>query len=188
MVQPGGLGDRTPSRLLRDMRDLYPDGMSETTLLAFWMSKLPAPVCTIVAGLTGSTEFLAERADRVWETCQSAEVSAIAPNHDRPETNTRRTPPTSAPEQDTRLLALENAIHALTAQVASLATSQAAALSHRPSDRASRQQRDRSRSQSQLRPGEITAGWCYYHDRYGVDARKCRDPCTYSPPTTRKNP
>lgn len=189
MVQPGGLGDRTPSRLLRDMRDLYPDGMSEATLLAFWMGKLPSPVCTVIAGLTGSAEFLAERADRVWEQCQSSEVSAIVPNHGSHESNIniRRTTSTSSSEQDTRFLALESAIHALTAQVASLATSQAAALSHRTNDRASRQQRDRSRSQSQPRPGDITAGWCYYHDRYGVDARKCRDPCTYSS-ATRKNP
>lgn len=25
-------------------------------------------------------------------------------------------------------------------------------------------------------------GWCYYHLRYGNEARQCRQPCTYTPP------
>jgi len=188
MIQPGGMGDRAPSRLLRDMREIYPDGMTETSLLAFWLSKLPPPVRTVIAGLTGSVDFLAERADRVWEASQSSEISAVARDHDLRESHhiTRPIPPAGPPDQDARLLALENAVHALTAQVASLATSQAAALTRTTNDRSTRQQRDRSRSQSQPRP-TITAGWCYYHDQYGADARKCRDPCTYVS-ATRKNP
>ena len=188
MIQPGGMGDRAPSRLLRDMREIYPDGMTEASLLAFWLSKLPSPVRTVIAGLTGSVDFLAKRADRVWEASQSSEISAVTRDHDLRESQhiTRPIPPAGPPDQDARFLALENAIHALTAQVASLATSQAAALTRTTNDRSTRQQRDRSRSQSQPRP-IITAGWCYYHDQYGADARKCRDPCTYVS-ATRKNP
>lgn len=190
MIQPGGMGDRTPSRLLRDMRDIYPEGMSDTALVAFWLSKLPSPVRTVIAGLTGSGDFLAERADRVWEACQAAEISTVAQsssNHVLHEVDsiTQRTTPSSSSEHDARLLALESAVHALTAQVASLATSQAAALSRTTNDRAARQQR--VRSPSQPRANIITSGWCYYHDRYGADAQKCRDPCSYAP-VTRKNP
>ncbi|XP_060878713.1 uncharacterized protein LOC132951039 [Metopolophium dirhodum] len=192
MIQPGGMGDRTPSRLLRDMRDVYPDGMSDNSLVAFWLSKLPPPVRTVIAGLTGSGDFLAERADRVWEACQNTEISAVSRNDDNHGsrehiTTPQRSTPTSSSDQDTRFLALEKAVHALTAQVTALATSQAAALSRPTNDRASRQQRDRSRSLSQPPQSTITAGWCFYHDRYGADARKCRDPCTYVP-ATRKNP
>lgn len=189
MIQPGGMGDRTPSRLLRDMRDVYPDGMSDSSLVAFWLSKLPPPVRTVIAGLSGSGEFLAERADRVWEACQGTEVSAVARDADNHElsTTTRRTTPASPSDYDARFLALENAVHALTAQIASLATSQAAAFSRTTNDRTTRQQRARSVSLTKPQANPITAGWCYYHDRYGVDARKCRDPCTY-PPMTRKNP
>jgi len=31
MIQPGGMGNRTPSRLLRDMREIYPDVMMDTS-------------------------------------------------------------------------------------------------------------------------------------------------------------
>jgi len=67
MIQPGGMGDRAPSRLLLDMREIYPDGMTDSSLLAFWLNKLPPPVHTVITGLIGSVDFLAERADRVWE-------------------------------------------------------------------------------------------------------------------------
>jgi len=162
IIQPGGMGDRTPSRLLRDMRDVYPDGMSDTSLVAFWMSKLPPSVRTVIAGLSGSGDFLAERADRVWEACHGAEISAVAQdldNRDVRESNptTRRPGPPSALE-DTRYIALENAIHALTAQVVTLVTSQAASLARANNDRAPQQQRDCSRSQSQPRPNATSKG------------------------------
>ena len=188
MIQPGGMGDRAPSRLLRDMREIYPADMSDSTLLAFWLSKLPSPVRTVIAGLTGSVDFLAERADRVWEASQTIDISAVSRDHDLRESLpiTRPITPASVPDKDARLLALENAVHSLITQVASLATSQAAALSRTTNDRPTRQQRDRSRSQSQPRPAG-TAGWCYYHDSYGADARNCREPCTFVK-ATRKNP
>ncbi|XP_022179733.1 uncharacterized protein LOC111040222 [Myzus persicae] len=188
MIQPGGMGDRSPSRLLRDMREIYPDDMTDSSLLAFWLNKLPPPVRTVIAGLTGSVDFLAERADRVWEASQSNEISAISRDHDarEPRPSARPITPASSPDQDARLLALENAIHALTTKVTSLATSQAAALARTTNDRPTRQQRDRSRSQSQPRK-LVTAGWCYYHNQYGADARNCREPCTYAE-KTKKNP
>lgn len=185
IIQPGGMGDRTPSRLLRDMREVYPDYTMNSTLEALWLNKLPPAVRTVIAGLTGTTDFLAERADRVWEACADPELLAVARacDQDAP----REVAPVLVQQTDARLAALEQAIHALTAQVASLATSQAAASTRAPTDHVPRQQRDRSRSQSQPRPGNPKSGWCYYHDRYGAEARKCRDPCTH-PPATRKNP
>ncbi|XP_050066100.1 uncharacterized protein LOC126555184 [Aphis gossypii] len=125
IVQPGGMGDRTPSRLLRDMREVYPDGMSETSLVAFWMSKLPPPIRTVVAVLSGSGDYLAERADRVWEAYQTAELSAV--DADRRESNA--TPPRPSPanaSEDTRYSSMENAIHALTAQAGATTTTDTA--------------------------------------------------------------
>jgi len=69
IIQSGGMGDRTPSRLLRDMREVYLDGMTDSTLGALWLGKLPPAVRAVIAGLSGTTDFLAERADRVWEAC-----------------------------------------------------------------------------------------------------------------------
>jgi len=52
IVQPGGIGDRSPSRLFRDMRDVYPERMPDATLEQFWMAKLPTAVRTVIAGFS----------------------------------------------------------------------------------------------------------------------------------------
>ncbi|KAL4097223.1 hypothetical protein QTP88_022031 [Uroleucon formosanum] len=67
IVQPGGMGDRTSSRLLRDMREVYPEGMPDATLEQFWLAKLPTAVRTVIAGFSGPLDTLAERADRIFE-------------------------------------------------------------------------------------------------------------------------
>lgn len=35
IITPGGLGDRSPSQLLRDMRDVFPDDMGDASLEQF---------------------------------------------------------------------------------------------------------------------------------------------------------
>lgn len=65
IVQPGGLGDRRPSQMLRDMRSVLPDGINDSALKEFWLQKLPQHILMVVSGLDGSLESLAERADRV---------------------------------------------------------------------------------------------------------------------------
>jgi len=183
IIQPGGMGDRTPSRLLRDMRDVYPDDMGDASLEQFWMQKLPPAVRTVIAGLSGSLDALAERADRVMEAARGGtELAAVSAP---PKRRFAAIFPTSGelePEEarevaatsniDARITTLENAVRALSAQVASFTQ-------HRST-------RDAPQPPPPTRDNNTT-GWCYYHDRYGPDARKCREPCTFAPPT-RKNP
>lgn len=74
LVTPGGIGDRRPSQLLRDMRNSVPAGISEDAL--FWMQKLPSNVLAIVASLEGSLDSLASRADRVTEALSPQGIDA----------------------------------------------------------------------------------------------------------------
>lgn len=79
IVKSGGMGDRTPSRLLRDMREVYLTDMTDTVLEQFLYAKLLLPaVRSIVVGLTGSLDTLAERADRIWESFASPEIAAMS--------------------------------------------------------------------------------------------------------------
>lgn len=180
IIQPGGMGDRTPSRLLRDMRDIYPDDMNDALLEQCWMQKLPSTVRTVIAGLSGPLDALAERADRVMEATRGGtELAAVNRRH-----IATSFPPSGElePEEarevaatsniDARFGALENMIHALSTQLAAL--------------KPSFPTRDAPQPTAPTRSNATSAGWCYYHERYGHDARKCRDPCTFAP-ATRKN-
>jgi len=67
IVKPGGLGDRRPSQLLRDMRSSMPPSLGEDALKEFWLQKLPSNVTAILASLDAPLNELAARADRVLE-------------------------------------------------------------------------------------------------------------------------
>lgn len=75
IIDPGDLGDRTPSQLLRDMRHICPDDMGNASLGYFWLQKLPKSLRPVIAGLSGSLNDIAERADRVMEASLSAKLA-----------------------------------------------------------------------------------------------------------------
>ncbi|XP_022172654.1 uncharacterized protein LOC111035373 [Myzus persicae] len=78
LVRPGGMGDRRPSQLLRDMRSVMPDGFGEDALKEFWLQKLPANIVAIISGFEGSLDSIATRADRVMEAANSHNIDAVA--------------------------------------------------------------------------------------------------------------
>jgi len=191
IVQPGGMGDRSPSQLLRAMRDVYPDDMGDSALEQFWRQKLPATVRTVIAGFSGTLDQLAERADRIAEASSHSELSAVQsvqrprtaavfPPHNEPaQKQPSQLPPvhTTQTTTETRVQALETAVLTLSTQVTQLLGLNATR-TRAPTSRA-------PQAESTTRVSEDTTGWCFYHVRYGRDARKCRDPCTFSP--TQKN-
>lgn len=154
IVQPGGMGDRRPSQMLRDMRGVLPEGIGDAALKEFWLQKLPPAILTVISGLDGSLDSLAERADRVMDASTSREISAVSDHCCR---------------------SMESAFAALTAQIAALVTSQSTQNRQPRSGNRSRT-RSRTRSQSRQRNKDL----CYYHDRFGKDAKNCRDPCNFN--------
>lgn len=156
IAQSGGLGDRRPSQMLRDLRAVLPDGIGDAALKEFWLQKLPQSVLTVISGLDGNLQQLAERADRIMDASQGHEVHAVARN-----------------SSNDRFRAIEGAILALTSQIASLATSQ--------TDNNQRRGRSwsRARTRSKSRPREQPT-WCFYHKRFAADAKRCRSPCSYT--------
>jgi len=137
IVQSGGIRDRRPSQLLRDMRNILPDGIGEDALKQFWLQKLPSTTSAIISGQNGSLEDLAARADRVMEASSSFDVHAV----------------NSTETSSDRFRAMENAIAALTTQISSLVTLQS-----------NKRYRGRSRSRSKFRSGNNNL--CYYHDKF----------------------
>jgi len=74
IIQHGGMGDRHPSQMLRDMRSVLPEGIGDAALKEFWMQKLPPSILTVISGLDGPLDTLAERADRVMDASAGREI------------------------------------------------------------------------------------------------------------------
>lgn len=155
------LGDRKPSHLLRKMKSLLgakAKVIDSSLLRELFLQRLPSNVQMILASAdTTAIDKLADMADRIIEAAPPTIGSVSAP----------------ATGADLRSIIREEVAAALNQQ----------GRSHpRYSSGGSRGGRNRSRRRSASRGGtrseENHDGRCWYHQRYGDAARKCRPPCT----------
>lgn len=155
------IGDRTPSQFLRHLKGLVPD-ISEDVLKSRWLINLPEQTRALLAvQATATIEELAKTADKLHEILRESRKS------------------TAAVETPT-LSSLHAQIADLTKQVASLTQHQGS--SHRKGRSHSKQRSkssQRGRSQSRTK-GTKDNGICWYHQKFGKDATKCRDGCKFS--------
>jgi len=139
------------------MRSVLPDGTGNVALKEFWLQKLPPAIRTVISGLDGSLESLAESADRVMNANAGHDIAAVSTSN----------------EPDSRFRSIENAILALTAQIATLTIMQSSQNRFRSGNRHHSSSRTRSRSRPR------NDGRCFYHNRFGKDAKNCRGECTF---------
>ncbi|CAE1255955.1 unnamed protein product [Acanthosepion pharaonis] len=158
------LGDRTPSQLLRHMRTLLGDNkMSENIMRSLWLDKLPTTTTQILAPMTEETqtEKLADIADRIHESFRSRRVNSIQPQ--------------PAQQRDREFNDLKSTVERLSIQLQGLLQK----------DRQYRRDKcpgyrkrsfSRGRTDNRNRKDEI----CYYHKRFGPEARRCTHPCSFN--------
>ncbi|KAL1509077.1 hypothetical protein ABEB36_003875 [Hypothenemus hampei] len=157
------LGDRKPSQLLRHMRELAQGKATDDLLRAKWLALLPASVHNTLKVLPKATlNELADVADSIMENTNPFVMS------------TSNFPPSCAAvipnSLENRLSSLEKVVAELSTAVKKLTkTSQ-----HRNRSRA------RSRSLS-------SSGECFYHRKFGDNAAKCTQPCTFKSKSTQGN-
>ncbi|XP_036144358.1 uncharacterized protein LOC118646148 [Monomorium pharaonis] len=154
------IGDRKPSQFLRYLKALAEATVSSELLRTLWLGRLLHPMQAILATrTTDELDEVAEQADRIHELGQKAVVLATstAPREER-----RR----ESQKGETELEALRKEVAALTTQVSRMA-------------RSMMKQRQRTRSRSRSRTIEQN-GICYYHRRFGNEAKKCTQPCTFT--------
>lgn len=162
------IGDRKPSQYLRHLRSKVDTGTVPDNLLrTIWSNRLPPQVKAIIATQSNmSLDAVAELADRIQDAiAPCSQVSTV----NIPTSVTSITPAVSRAEYD-----------ALAAKVDLLCSQMATLLSRGNTSR----RRDRSRQRSQSRSTSHSASdsrstVCWYHRRYGDDAKKCTSPCTY---------
>lgn len=153
------LGDRKPSQFLRYLQGLAGSAVPENLLRSIWVSRLPTHIQAILTTQkTATLDAIADLADAIMEASPSFQVSVAS------------APPAPASTMDALVQQFSSAMATVAAElrkeiaaVASLQTQ-----THR---------RDRSRSRTRSRSSN--RGECWFHQNYGVRARKCRSPCTY---------
>lgn len=158
------MGTDKPTQLLAKMRNLSNGRLSDEVLRIRWAALLPSHIQPLLKILptTGLNE-LAILADRLLEgQGQVATISSPVPET----CITSSTPSLQRQIDDLRTL-----VTALTTQLANQHSR------GRPRSRSrSRQQRGSSPHQQQQR----NTAFCYYHNRFGMAAKKCAVPCTFN--------
>nr|XP_029715297.1 uncharacterized protein LOC115258926 [Aedes albopictus] len=153
------LGDRKPSQLLREMRDLARDVITDDKVIkSLWMQQLPETTQAVLKVTEDTLQLpqLAEQADKLADVTRSRIASsAVAAPHDK----------------------MVFDLAELRAEIAELSSEIAAFRQARGRSRNrsfSRQQGTRSASRDQH-------PYCYYHRRFGSAAKNCREPCQFKP-------
>nr|XP_042911943.1 uncharacterized protein LOC122272377 [Parasteatoda tepidariorum] len=152
------LGDQKPSLLLRQMREVATDSVTEDFLKTIWLQRLPPNVQSILSILTDQTLVkLALLADKILETSPTQQINSIKQNE------------TETDLKSNSFVALQNQISELSLQVAKMSVQQY----RRRSD-------SRGRTNSRTRNKSEERSLCFYHFRFGKDALKCKQPCSFN--------
>lgn len=151
------LGDKKPSCLLREMRQLAGQEISDQFLRNMFLQNLPIHVRAILTCSSDSLEALALMADKILDTAPTErQVYSVESN-----------------AKDDKIRGLENQIAQLSKQINELITGRNRGRSPTPENRS----RGRSRSRSAGRFPN-----CWYHYKFGSKAEKCIKPCNFDKP------
>lgn len=145
------LGDRRPMQLLKKMKELAGNSMTDDVVKSLWLQRLPSNIRAIVSAVTGDSMQMAIVADKIFEVTDFGTVAEVA-YKDR--------------EENAATNRMQQQIDELTNKLAKF--------QHRQRSR-SRARGERDRSKSKQREFEN----CWYHFRYGDRATKCREPCNF---------
>nr|XP_018901078.1 PREDICTED: uncharacterized protein LOC109033098 [Bemisia tabaci] len=165
LLTEADLGDSTPSQFLRRLKALTgTTKVDEQLMKTLWLQRLPRQAQAILQTHSRETSIdeLAKIADRILKVVPAPSVCAAAA--------------TAPPEPQTSKL--EKMLLALTERLDQLEMGQKKL--HRDLSRS--RSRSRSRSENDRRNGV-----CFYHHKFGDEARACRQPCSYKPKSTPTN-
>lgn len=151
------IGDKKPSALLREMQRLAGTKVSDDLMKTLFIQQLPANIQAVVATSTDTVTTIAEMADKIHDiTGQAPQIAAFSND------------------------SLSEQIKKLGEQIQALSSGFRTERHNRK--RSATPSRSRSRSKSRNR-GKQTSNenFCWYHNNYGKDAKKCSQPCSFAP-------
>lgn len=163
------LGDKTPSEVLRHMRTLTTGELqvADDIIRSLWLRRLPQSVQIPLVAMEDKTiDELSSIADKIYEVhrTQIMSLNEIKPNLS----------PARGSNLDQRLEKIENLL---------------SLFSVKNNENNRFRSRSRNRSNSNHNPsGDNSKAkekpYCYFHWKYGMNARKCKQPCKFETAST----
>ncbi|XP_058837876.1 uncharacterized protein LOC131693765 [Topomyia yanbarensis] len=170
------LGDMKPSQLFNEMRRVAGNSFCEPVLLDLWASRLPPHAQAAVIASKGDPTEKATIADAIVESMGLRSINTIGASAPSTPAATAKVTTESPPD---RIETLQREIAQLTRMINKMFRS-----SENPRERS----RSRSRSKvSKFRDNEPSYDVCWYHSKYGGEARRCRKPCSFGLATKPSN-
>lgn len=165
LLQELSLGDQKPSLLLSKMKQLAGNQVTEDFLRTFWISKLPQNMQAILSISSESLPKLSQIADKISEV-----NDAIPTQVGRISTD------------DSEIIALKEQIQTLTRKIEELTAQRRPTRQDGNSCRFRLPSRSRPKSYGHSQERHQSAkpnAFCFYHKRFGINARKCTHPCGF---------
>ncbi|GBM67725.1 hypothetical protein AVEN_244307-1 [Araneus ventricosus] len=151
------LGDKHPSDLLRQRKNLTGNSISDLVIKSLWLQRFPQQTQPILSISKDSLGNIAEMADKIIAVYSTSEICPI-------------TKVDSSPTSIDR-----DKLEALQADIAALA---------KEFDEFSRNTRSRSKSRehgrlSKCKSNSTQCEFCWYHCKFGRNAKKCVQTCQF---------
>lgn len=150
LLQDMQLGDRKPSQLLNEMRNLARGDIKDEVLQNLWLQRLPLNIQQILSVSNDTLTNLANIADKI------SEVSPYMPAS------------VSAVNGSSELEALKAELAEVKSMLKSI------------EERGRRRERTFSGKRERSKSTQRNRNFCWYHDRFADKAKKCVQPCTYA--------
>lgn len=156
------LGDRKPSKLLYWMKEQAGNTVSDEFIKGLWMQRLPEIIRQILSASKDDLNNLARMADQIYNSTDNR-FNACAVKDSKNLT------------LDSLCAKIEENFDKLNVRLKSLESN-----SHNSRRDSTPRARDRSKSNNRKsESNKNDTGMCFYHERYGEDAKKCREPCAF---------
>ncbi|GFT42393.1 uncharacterized protein NPIL_639201 [Nephila pilipes] len=157
------LGDKKPSCLLRQLRDLSLNKVTEDFRKYLWMQRLPVNVQAILSASTESLIQLAQLADKICEVSPDSQSIVCATSNKKKKN-----------QSNGALTVLTKQIEALTVQVDRLTRER-----HKQTF-SNQRNRSRNKSRTFTPKHNENPSYCFYHNTFQKKASKCVPPCNFN--------
>lgn len=163
------LGDMKPSQLFYEMQRVAGTSVSDEAVLNLWARRLPDHARAAVVASTATMEERTKIADAIVDVLQQNQINSAAVAATSPSNKIQ-------PEQQQ-----VNQIEQMRAEIQRLSRNFEEMMSHQ----SRKKQRERSSSRNSQRSGTPTE--CWFHRKFGQNARKCRAPCRFNTTSVEPN-